>query len=135
MPFGVPRTWKNHNRTEHSPEAVGLAGFVQRSEAERSSALEKELCAKLCFVGYERCKFSNFLRVALLQHVFTELMPLPLGPLAEKPPLNLTDPAAWTVREGEDEVGRWGGAVVGRWVGHISPACMRHDLGLHLLWL
>ncbi|CAK9043903.1 Mycosubtilin synthase subunit A [Durusdinium trenchii] len=97
-------TWKNHNRTEHSPEAVGLAGFVQRSEAERSSALEKELCAKLCFVGYERCKFSNFLRVALLQHVFTELMPLPLGPLAEKPPLNLTDPAAWTVREGEDEV-------------------------------
>ena len=38
-------------------------------------------------------KFSNFLRVALLQHVFTELMPLPLGPLAEKAPLNLT--AAW----------------------------------------
>eukprot|EP00439_Symbiodinium_sp_Y106_P005937 s4972_g1.t1 len=51
-----------------------------------------ELCAKLCFVGQERCKFSNFLRVALLQHVFTELVPLPLGPMAEKPPLNLTDP-------------------------------------------
>lgn len=31
--------------------------------------------------------------MALLQHVFTELMPLPLGPLAEKAPLNLT--AAW----------------------------------------
>ncbi|CAK9118523.1 unnamed protein product [Durusdinium trenchii] len=60
--------------------------------AVRALRLAEELCAKLCFVGYERCKFSNFLRVALLQHVFTELMPLPLGPLAEKPPLNLTDP-------------------------------------------
>ena len=43
--------------------------------------------------GRSQGKFSNFLRVALLQHVFTELMPLPLGPLAEKAPLNLT--AAW----------------------------------------
>ncbi|CAJ1416719.1 unnamed protein product, partial [Effrenium voratum] len=60
--------------------------------AVRTLRLTEELCAKLCFVGYERCKFSSFLRVALLQHVFTELLPLPLGPLAEKPPLSLTDP-------------------------------------------
>ncbi|CAE7489800.1 unnamed protein product [Symbiodinium natans] len=58
----------------------------------RALRLTEELCAKLCFVGNERCKFSNFLRVALLQHVFTELIPLPLGPIAQKPPLNLTDP-------------------------------------------
>ena len=32
----------------------------------RTLRLTEELCAKLCFVGYERCKFSSFLRVALL---------------------------------------------------------------------
>ena len=35
-----------------------------------------------------------------LRHVFTELVPLPLGPMAEKPPLNLTDPVAWLSDQG-----------------------------------
>lgn len=68
------------------PETIG-----DLEAAVRCLRLTEELCAKLCFVGYERCKFSNFLRVALLQHVFTELLPLPLGPLAEQS-AQLTDP-------------------------------------------
>merc|ERR1712032_1634693 len=52
----------------------------------------EELIAKLAFVGAERCKFSPFLRVSLIQQVFTELIPLPIGPIAERPPLKLVDP-------------------------------------------
>ncbi|CAE7243418.1 unnamed protein product [Symbiodinium sp. CCMP2592] len=48
-------------------------------EVHRALQLCEILCAKLAFVGKERCKFSPYLRVSLLQHVFTELIPLPLG--------------------------------------------------------
>ncbi|CAE8693637.1 unnamed protein product, partial [Polarella glacialis] len=60
-------------------------------EAHRTLQLCEILCAKLAFVGKERCKFSPYLRVSLLQQVFTELLPLPLGPCTQKPPLSLRD--------------------------------------------
>ncbi|CAJ1341409.1 unnamed protein product [Effrenium voratum] len=60
-------------------------------EAHRALQLCEILCAKLAFVGKERCKFSPYLRVSLLQHVFTELVPLPLGPATQKAPLNLRE--------------------------------------------
>lgn len=68
-------------------------------EVHRTLQLCEILCAKLAFVGKERCKFSPYLRVSLLQHVFTELIPLPLGPATQKAPLNLRDsiwaPEGW----------------------------------------
>ncbi|CAK9023707.1 unnamed protein product [Durusdinium trenchii] len=68
-------------------------------EVHRALQLCEILCAKLAFVGKERCKFSPYLRVSLLQHVFTELIPLPLGPATQKAPLNLRDhiwaPEGW----------------------------------------
>ena len=40
----------------------------------------EQLCAQLAFVGTERCKFSAHVRVALLEDVFTRLLPAPIGP-------------------------------------------------------
>ncbi|CAE7305969.1 unnamed protein product, partial [Symbiodinium sp. KB8] len=71
-------------------------------EVHRALQLCEILCAKLAFVGKERCKFSPYLRVSLLQHVFTELIPLPLGPATQSAPLNMRD-AIWAP-EGWDAV-------------------------------
>ncbi|CAE7628057.1 L [Symbiodinium microadriaticum] len=66
-------------------------GIQDLEGAVRALRLAEELCAKLCFVGQVLFAISECV-IDASWHVFTELVPLPLGPLAEKAPLNLTDP-------------------------------------------
>ena len=52
------------------------------ADALHALRVAEQLCAQLAFVGTERCKFSAHVRVALLEDVFTRLLPAPIGPPA-----------------------------------------------------
>ncbi|CAE8587704.1 unnamed protein product [Polarella glacialis] len=54
------------------------------TELFRTLRIAEEICLKLAFVSRERCEFAPYLLVCLQQHLFTELLPLPRGPLSSK---------------------------------------------------